>query len=93
MDDIRARIEAGAQSRGEKLKFILKVKEASNTYFKHELYISISNTHFDVYQMGASLSVKAYSWFNLKKIFLRNTTLFLEFNDSKLSFILSLICS
>ena len=86
MDDIRARIESGAQSRGEKLKLILKVKEATNSYFKHDVFISISNTHFDVYQLGGSLSVKAYSWFNLKKIYLKENTLYLEFNDSKISF-------
>ena len=87
MDDIRARIESGAQSRGEKLKLILKVKEATNSYFKHDVFISISNTHFDVYQIGGSLSVKAYSWFILKKIYLKENTLFLEFNDQKISFI------
>ena len=87
MDEILSRIESGARSRGENLRLVLKVKEGTQAYYKHDLYISISDTHFDVYQVGGSLSVKAYSWFTLRKILLKETTLLLEFNTTKISFI------
>ena len=80
---IEARIKAGAKSRGEHLRLILQGKELLS---KKDVYISISNTHFDVYQIGSMLSVKAYSWLLLKKCYIKDSTLFLEFDSSKICF-------
>ena len=83
MNSIESRIANGARSRGETLRLVIDGIDAAT---KKKIYISISNTHFDVYHVEKILSVKAYSWFILKKCYVKDLTLFLEFDDSKISF-------
>lgn len=85
MSDILPRIQSGAKSRGENIRLITQGRDISNPDSPIDVYISISDTHFDIYKIETTFSVNAYSWFSLKKIFFRESMVNFEFNESKIS--------
>ncbi|EAY04603.1 Leucine Rich Repeat family protein [Trichomonas vaginalis G3] len=85
MNEILPRIQSGARSRGENIRYICQARDLSNQNSIIDVYISISDTHFDIYKETPSFSVNAYSWFSLKRIFFKDDVLNIDFSDAKIS--------